>query len=93
MSRKPFRRSSCRLSACRVFQSRRLRLQFLEVGERGVEVGLVEDLDTVERVAFDHQKRYLPPLGIKAFSRGPACGLSDDRSEVGEPMNVLGVQN
>ena len=31
-------------SACRVFQPRRLRLQFLKAGERGVEVCLVEDL-------------------------------------------------
>ena len=32
--------------ACRVFQSRRLRLQFVEARERGVEVCLVEDLDS-----------------------------------------------
>ena len=29
--------------ACRVFQSPRVRLQFVESGERGVEVCLVED--------------------------------------------------
>ena len=32
--------------ACRVFQSRRPRLQFIKAGERGVEVCLVEDFAT-----------------------------------------------
>ena len=44
-------------SACRVFQPRRLRLQFVEPRERGVEVCLVEELAAVDQVAVDGQKR------------------------------------
>ena len=42
--------------ACRVFQPRRLRLQFIEAGERGVQVCLVEELDAADQVAFERQK-------------------------------------
>ena len=53
-------------SACRVFQSRRLRLQFIKAGERGVEVCLVEDLAAVDPVAFDRKDVDHPPLGVEA---------------------------
>ena len=42
-------------SACRVFQPRRRRTEFVEARERGVEVGLVEHLAAVDQVAFDRQ--------------------------------------
>ena len=58
-------------SACRVFQPRRLRLQFVEPRERGVEVCLVEYFATGDQVAFDGQKVDLPPLGVEALLRGP----------------------
>ena len=43
-------------SACRVFQLRRLWVQFVEPSECGVEVCLVEYLAAVEQIAIDRQK-------------------------------------
>ena len=42
-------------SACRVLQPRRRRLELVESGECGVEVGLVENFAAVDQVAFDRQ--------------------------------------
>ena len=66
---------------CRVFQPRRLRVQFVKSGERGVEVCLVEDFDAAEQVAFDCENVDHPPLGIKALWRGPFQHLGRDGSE------------
>ena len=78
-------------SACRVFQPRCRRLQFLEPRERGVEVCLVEHLAAVDHVAFDRQKVDPSPLGVEALLRGPMRRVGDDRSEVAQPMHSLDV--
>ena len=78
-------------SACRVFQLRRRTTELVEPRERGVEVGLVEHLAAVDQVAFDHHKLDVPPLGVEALSRRPIRRVSDDRSEVGQPMHRLDV--
>ena len=39
--------------ACRVFQLRRRSAELVESGERGVDVGLVEQFAAVDQVAFD----------------------------------------
>ena len=44
-------------SACRVFQPRRRPAELVEAGERGVEVGLVEEFAAVDQVAFDRRAR------------------------------------
>ena len=67
--------------ACRVFQPRRRRLQFVEPRERGVEVGLVEDFAAVDPVAVDRQKLNHPPLGVEALVARCHAHLGDDRSE------------
>ena len=82
---------SARSSACRVFQPRRLRLQFLKPRERGVEVCLVEDFAAADQVAFDREEVDHPPLGVEALLRGPMHRLGDDRSEVAQPMHGLDV--
>ena len=66
--------------ACRVFQPRCRRLQFIETGERGVEVCLVEDLAAVDEVAVDRQMATRPPFGFDAFLRSPLRGVGYDRS-------------
>ena len=43
-------------SACCVLQPRRRPAELVEPGERGVEVGLVEELAAVDQVAFDRQE-------------------------------------
>ena len=53
--------------ACRVLQSRRLRLQFVEARERGVEVCLVEDLEPGDHVAFKCEKGDLAPFESEAL--------------------------
>ncbi len=77
--------------ACRVFQSRRRRAEFVEPRERGVEVCLVEDLAAVDQVAVDRQKVDHPPLGVEALLRGPMRRMGDDRSEIAQPMHSLDV--
>ena len=57
-------------TACRVFQPGCRRMQFLEAGERGVEVCLVEDFAAADQVAVDRQKFDLSPLGVEALLRG-----------------------
>ena len=76
-------------SACGVFQSRRRPTELVEPRERGVDVGLVEDLDPADQVAFDRQKIDHPPLGVEALLRGPVGHVGDDRSEVAQPMHGL----
>ena len=78
-------------SACRVFQPRRRRLQFFEPRERGVEVCLVEYLGAVDQFAFNRENRDPAPLGIKPLLRGPMCRVSDDCSEVAQPMHGLDI--
>ena len=78
--------------ACRVFQPRRLRVQFLKAGERGVEVCLVEDFAAVDQVAFDRHEVDHSPLGVEALSRGPMRRIGDDRSEIAEPMHRFDVE-
>ena len=53
--------------ACRVFQSRRLRLQFVKAGERGVKVCLVEELEPGDQVAFKCEKGDLAPFESEAL--------------------------
>jgi hypothetical protein len=55
-------------SCCCVFESRRLRLQFIKAGERGVQVCLVEDLAAVDQVTFERQNVDPSPLGVQALS-------------------------
>jgi hypothetical protein len=52
-------------SACRVFQPTRLHVQFVEAGECGVEVCLVEDFDAADPVAVDRGDVDRPPLGVE----------------------------
>ena len=69
--------------ACRVFQSPpRLRVKLLEAGERGVEVGLVEELAAADPVTVDHQYADLTGLGFDALLPGRMRRVGDDRSEV-----------
>ena len=79
--------------AGRVFQPRRRPAEFVESGERGVEVCLVEHLAAVDQLAFDRQKSDLPPLGVEALLRGPMRRMGDDRSEVAQPMHRLDVDS
>ena len=79
--------------ACRVFQSPRLRVQFVKARERGVEVCLVEDFAAVDQVAVDHQNVDLAPLGFEALVRSPMRRMGDDRSEVAQPMHGLDVDS
>ena len=51
--------------ACRIFQSRRLRLKFIKAGERGVEVRIVENLAAADQVAFDRKDVRHAPLGFE----------------------------
>src|SRR6516225_3332608 len=76
---------------CRVFQPRRLRSQFVKARERGVKVCLVEDFAAASQVAFDREEVDHPPLGVEAVLRSPASNISDDRSEVAQPMDSLDV--
>ena len=76
---------------CRVFQPRRRWIQLVEAGERGVDVGLVEELAAVHQVAFDRQKSIVPPLGVEALLRGPMRRVGDDCSEIAQPMHGLDV--
>ena len=69
------------------------RVQFLESGERGVEVCFVEDLAAADQVAVDRQKVDLAPLGVEALLRSPMRYVGDDRSEVGQPMHSLDVDS
>ncbi len=78
-------------SACGVFQLRCRSAEFVEAGERGVEVCLVEDFAAVDQVALDRQNVERPPLGVEALLRGPVRHLGDDRSEVAQPMHRLDV--
>ena len=53
--------------ACRVFQPRRRTAQFVEAGERSVEVCLVEDFAAAHQVTVDRQEVDHPPLGVEAL--------------------------
>ncbi len=74
-------------SACRVFQPRCLRVQFIEAGERGVEVCLVEYFAAAEQVAVDHQNDDLARFDFDAFLRSRMRCVGDDRSEVGQSVH------
>jgi hypothetical protein len=53
--------------ACRIFQPANRSTEFVEAGERNVEVRLVEDFDPVDPVASNCQKLDHPPLGGEAL--------------------------
>ena len=59
--------------------------------KRCVEVGLVENLEAADQVAFDREDVDHPPLGVEALWRGPVRRVGDDRSEVAKPMHGLDV--
>ena len=78
-------------SACRVFQSRRRRLSssnLASAASRSVSSNssqrLIRSPSTVRSVD-------LAPLGVEALLRGPVRRMSDDRSEVAQPMHSLDV--
>ena len=75
--------------ARRVFQPRRCPAELVELGDRGVEVFLVEDFAAVDQVAVDRQNGVLLHLGFEALLRGPRRHVRDDRSQVGQPMHCL----
>ena len=50
------------------------RAEFFESGTRDIEVAFVEELDTVDQIAFDHEEFDHSPLGIEALSRGALSG-------------------
>ena len=77
--------------SCRVFQSPCLRMQLVELRERGIEVGLVEDFGAVDQVAFDGEDLDHPPFGIETLLRGSFQALRDDGFEFAEPMHGLDV--
>ena len=60
------KRSYTRLAA---FSSRGAAAQLLEPRERGVQVGLVEELAAVDQVAVDRQNVDPAPLGVEALVR------------------------
>ena len=78
--------------ACRVFQSRRLRLQFIEAGERGVEVCLVEEFAAVDQIAVDRQKFDHSPFGIEALLRSALRRMGDRRLRRCQPMHSLDAE-
>ena len=69
--------ASLEYSAYGVFQPWRLRLQFVEPRERGVEVGFVEDLTAANHVAVDGRNVDRPPLGVKARLRRPTRNVGE----------------
>src|ERR1700692_4520059 len=78
-------------SGCYVFEPRWLPAEFVEAGERGVEVCLVENFATGYPVAFDGQDVDRPPLGVEALLRAPMALMGYDRPETVEPMHRLDV--
>ena len=77
-------------SACRVFQPRRRPAELVEFRERGVDVGLVEQLAAVD------QSRLRPSNGSAATRlRSPLArshaSHSDDCSEIAQPMHSFDV--
>jgi len=67
--------------ACRVFQSRHLRVQFFKPGKGGIEVFLVEDFEMADQVTFDGENADHLPLGVKSLWRCSFHRLGDDGSE------------
>ena len=77
--------------ACRVFQPRRLRLQFLEARERGVEVCLVEDFAAADQVAFDGQKSIIRHSASKPSGEVPCAATVTTAPGIAQPMHGLDV--
>ena len=77
--------------ACRVFQPRCRPAELFESRDRGVQVCLVEYFAAVDHVAFDRENRDPAPLGVETLLRGLIRRVSDDRSEVGQPMHGLDI--
>ena len=53
---------------CRVFQPRCRPAEFVEAGERGVEIGFVENLVAVNLIAADYEEARYTPFSIQPFS-------------------------
>ena len=53
---------------CRVFQPRCRPAEFLEPRERGLEIGLVENLAAVNSIAADYEEASYTPFGVEPFS-------------------------
>src|ERR1700733_2966226 len=66
-------------------------MQLPEGNEGKVEVGLFEDFDAAEQVAFDCENVDHPPLGVKAFWRGSVQYLGVAGPEFVQPMHCLDV--
>ena len=78
-------------SACRVFQPRHRPAEFVEAGERGVEVCLVEELAAVDQIAVHRHEVDHPPLGLEALLRGPMRPMGDNHAKIAQPMHRLDV--
>ena len=65
-------------------------VQFIEAGERGVEVCLVEELDAVDQVARRRSRSATSRHSAsKPSLRRPVCRMRDDRAEVVQPVHGL----
>ena len=67
------------------------RLSSSNLAMRGVEVRLVEYLGAIDQFAVNRENLDPTPLGVKALLRGPVGRVSDDCSEVGQPMHGLDI--
>ena len=63
--------------------------ELVESRERSIKVALVEDFRAADEVARERQKCDQPPLGVKAFLRGPVPRMGDDRAKTVQPMHGL----
>ena len=78
-------------SACGVLQLRRGLAQFVEPGDRGIEICLVEKFGAVDQIAFSRDDFQNSPLGVETLLRGPFSNLSENRSKIVEPVHSLDV--
>ena len=73
------------------FRYPRRAAELIELRERGVEIGLLEKLPAVDRVAVDRGNVDCAPVALKALARGPMRDMSDNSSKVVQPMHSLDV--
>ncbi len=93
VARREVRQEAVADLAGHIVQPRCLPVQLIEPGERGVEVGLVEDLDAAVEIAVGYANDDCPPFGIKALLRSAACGVGHDRSQLIQPMHRFDVDS